>query len=51
MVEHRQPGGFEHHPSHLRVDVRTVGIPAPRTQDITEAQKLHAPAPEDVHLA
>jgi hypothetical protein len=51
VVEHRKPRRLEHDPSHLGMDVRAIGIPAPRAEDIADTQELHAPAPEDVDLA
>ncbi len=48
VVEHREPGGLEHHPADLGAHVRALVVPLPRPHHVAVADQLAAAPAEHV---
>ncbi len=50
MIEHRQPRGLENDPTNLRVNVRSLVVPAPRADHVACPNQFHAPSSQHFNL-
>jgi hypothetical protein len=51
MIKHGQAGGLENDPANLRVNVRSLVVPAPRANHVACPDQFYAPPPQHVNLS
>ncbi len=51
MIEHGQARGLQNDPPNLGVNMRSLVVPAPRTNHVARADQFHAPPPQHFHLS
>ncbi len=50
MIQHGQPRRLENHPANLRVNVRSLVVPAPRANHVAGPDQFHTPPSQHLNL-